>query len=350
MMQTDFQRANSQVSRRSHLFGVWLLAVLVLAVLGPRCEAAKTQAPAIADSFEAFWSEAQNQPFEQQLASWDRWVERPRQDVYTHVVWETDHQPDWRERRLRQLRQRFADYRQIAARIPPAARALNAEIPARVAAFRKLFPDASATPSVQVLLAPNFDAKSGVLGEGKPVLAFAIDSLLLEHADLDVIFPHELFHLYHSTHAGVQNDVVMTGADLTLPLFAEGLATYVSSVIAPEHDDGALLLQPELASIAQTRLAELARRFLADADQRAIDHAHPDAFRRWFNAGAARYQPDLPNRTGYWLGLAMVRHLREHHSLRELASWSPAQAQRQTRAMLVALAGDKPLTHQPTRP
>jgi len=347
MMQVQFKRMSSQASRRPRLSWLWLLAVLVLAIHEPRSDAAEAQVPAIAESFEAFWSAAQDQPFEQQLASWERWVERPRQDVYAHVVWETDHQPDWRERRSRQLRQRFADYRQIAARIPPAARALNAEIPARVAAFRKVFPDASATPSVQVLLAPDFDAKSGVLGNGEPVLAFAIDSLLLEHADLDVIFPHELFHLYHATHAGVQNDGVMAGANLTLPLFAEGLATYVSSIIAPQHDDGALLLQPELGSIPQTRLAELARRFLTDADQHAIDHEHPDAFRRWFNAGATRYQPDLPNRAGYWLGLAVIRHLREHHSLRELAGWSPALAQRQTRAMLVALAGNKPPSHQP---
>jgi hypothetical protein len=171
---------------------------------------------------------------------------------------------------------------------------------------------------------------------------FAVDTLVLEHADMSVLFPHELFHLYHAEHAGIQNDGVMAGADLTLPLFAEGLATYVSSVLSSGHSDGQLLLQNDLGALPVARLPEIAGRFLADADKKAIDPAHPEAFGRWFMGSKAKYQPDLPNRAGYWLGFHVIRQMRRHYTLREVASWSPSKAQMQTRAALLQMAqGDR---------
>jgi hypothetical protein len=220
--------------------------------------AAIDHTPSIAESFAAFWTAARNRPFADQEVAWDKVIEQPRQDVYASVVWEVRDNPQWKEGRERLLRQRFPEYSTVSDRIPATARMLESDIPAQVRRFRRLFPDAPARPLVQLVLAPNFDAKSGVLGNGIPVLVFAVDSLILERADMSVIFPHELFHLYHANHAGIQNDGVMQGADLTLPLFAEGLATYVSSVLAPDHSDGQLLLQNNLGTIPVTRLPEVA--------------------------------------------------------------------------------------------
>jgi len=52
------------------------------------------------------------------------------------------------------------------------------------------------------------------------------------------------------------------------------------------------------------------------------------------------YQPDLPNRAGYWLGLHVIRQMRRAHSLLEMASWPPSQAQQETRAALTAMTRD----------
>jgi hypothetical protein len=166
------------------------------------------------------------------------------------------------------------------------------------------------------------------------VLAFAVDSLLLEQAQLDIVVPHELFHLYHAQHAGIRNDGVMPDADLTLPLFEEGLATYVSSQLSSGHKDGELLLQDDLGDIPANELPVIARRFLNDAHDKAIDPSHPVVFKRWFNAAATPYQPDLPNRTGYWLGLQLIRHMRKTYSLAQMVSWSPQQAEKQVMAAL----------------
>lgn len=313
----------------------WCLALL-LASIAP---ASYAQAPSITASFTRFWSAAEGKPFEQQQLAWDRDIEAPRRDIYDAVVWEKQHDPYWQARRQIWLRKRFTRYPALAADIPVEVRALQDAVAKQSVRFKTLFPDADTHPPVAILLAPNFDAKSGVLADGKPVLAFAADTLLMEHANLDIVVPHELFHLYHAQHAGIRNDGVMPDAELTLPLFEEGLATFVSGLLAPGHADGELLLQDDLGQIPPETLPDIAHRFLADAHAKVIDAEHPEVFSRWFNAAAKRYQPDLPNRTGYWLGLQAIRQLRHTYSLAEIASWSPAQAQMHTFEALREIAG-----------
>lgn len=309
---------------------------------GGRLAAAGAQPapPPIDASFAAFWASAHGRPYALQEAAWDRSIERPRRDLYASVVWQVRANPRWREEKDRDLRRRFAAYERIAERLPADARAMEAQVPLEIGRFRGWFPDAPERLAVQVVLAPNFDAKSGVLGDGTPVLALAVDTLVLGHEDLSVIFPHELFHLYHALHAGVRNDGVMAGADLTLPLFAEGLATYVSSLLAPGHSEGQLLLQGDLGALPAQRLPEVARRFLADADRPATDMDVRGARARWFMGSDTALQSNLPNRTGYWLGLNLIRDLRRRYSLHDLASWPPPQAQARTRAALLELAGE----------
>jgi len=325
------------------LRGARIAFALAVGVVGcclcPTASAADESAgSSVAASFAAFWQAAKGRPFAQQLDAWDRDIEAPRRDLYASVVWEASQHQDWQARRLRFLQARFAAYPALAVDIPTEERALRGVLDQQIPRFHRVFPDADLQPPVQLLLAPNFDAKSGVLADGRPVLAFAVDSLLLEKADLGIVVPHELFHLYHAKHAGFSNDGVMPGVALTVPLFEEGLATYVSSQLSPGHDDGALLLQADLGDIPASRLAGIAHRFLADARFKAIDSEHPEAFKKWFNAAAAPYQQDLPNRTGYWLGLQVIRHLRRTCSLKQIAAWTPAQADAKVRVALGELA------------
>jgi uncharacterized protein YjaZ len=335
------------LNRFAGLFALNAFVLLSVACMELADAAAIHQTPSIGASFDAFWAAAHDRPFEEQLAIWDEVVEQPRKDVYASVVWETRDHLHWKEEKERLLRLRFLEYPHVSGQIPIAARTLRADFSIQVTRFHKLFPDAPARPSIQLVLAPNFDAKSGVLVNRTPVLVFAVDSLVLERADLSVIFPHELFHLYHADHAGIQNDGVMPDADLTLPLFAEGLATYVSSILSASHSDGQLLLQNNLGAMPVARLREVAERFLADANEKAIDVVHPEAFRRWFMGSNQDFQPDLPNRAGYWLGLHLIRQMRTQYSLREMASWSPLKAQAETRAALFEMArGDRRLNRR----
>lgn len=309
--------------------------LLLLAMWLPVAHAAVV--PDISTSFTTFWAGAKGQPFARQMQAWDSEIETPRRDLYAAVVWEAQEHPDWPARRQRFLQARFAKYPDLAAGIPAESQALQQTLATIGPAFQRMFPDASLHPPVEVLLAPNFDAKSGVLPDGSPVLVFAVDSLLLEQANLSILVPHELFHLYHAQHAGIRNDGVMPGVALTVPLFEEGLATYVSGELSPGHTDGELLLQDDLGDIASSRLPDIAARFLADARSRAIDPQHPEIFKRWFNAAATPYQPGLPNRCGYWLGLQVIRYLRKTYTLAQIATWSPKQVDMHVMAALQQL-------------
>jgi hypothetical protein len=317
-------------------------AMLLSASLCGLAEAAGISDTApIGASFDAFWAAAHDRPFDEQEAAWDRLIEQPRRDTYASVVWESRDNPRWKEAKDQLLRQRFAAYPRISGQISATARELESAARVQATRFRKLFPDAPARPRIQLLLAPNFDAKSGVFSDGTPVLVFAVDSLVLENADMSIIFPHELFHLYHALHAGIQNDGAMPGADLTLPLFAEGLATYVSSVLPHGHSDGELLLQRSLGAIPVSRLPQLAGRFLADADDMAVNALGPKKFGRWFMGAKEDYQADVPNRAGYWLGLNVIRQLQHQYTVQEMSSWSAAKAQEITRAALLSMAGEQ---------
>lgn len=315
----------------------WLLLVALPAAAAP------ANPPAIADSFEKFWQAAQGQPFAKQEAIWDEIIERPRQELYDRVVWEKRDRPNWQKEKAFGLKARFAAYPHIADQIPAATRSLEADIPVEVARFRKLFPDASAQPRVAVVLSPNFDCKTGVLSGGTPVLAFAIDSVVLEKADMSIHIPHELFHYYDAVHAGIINDGVMPGTDLTLPLFEEGFAVYIASLVSPGHTDAQYLSQDNLGALPASRLPEVAKRFLQTADQPTVDPAHGSMnFARWFEGNDKPFQADLPNRSGYWLGLNLIRQMAKTHTLTEMASWGPAKAQQETLAALKQMAGNNP--------
>lgn len=315
--------------------------VLCAAVPAALAAAAPAQPPSLADSFQAFWAAAQGKPFAEQETLWNHYIEGPRETLYRSVVWEVRDYPNWKAGKAKMLAERFRVYPRIAPQIPAAVARIRSALATETVRFRKFFPDASAHPRVAILLAPDFDSKSGVLPDGKPILALAVDTLVLEKANLKILLPHELFHLYDAEHAGVTNDGVMPDTRLTLPLYAEGLATYVSSLVSPGYTDGEYLFQKSLGALPNSRLPAAARAFLADADVTTIDaakHRVSQAYKRWFFANDTQYQSDFPNRAGYWLGLHLIRRLRKAYSLREIASWPPAKAEREAHAALEAMA------------
>ncbi|MDE2050550.1 MAG: hypothetical protein KGJ72_05980 [Gammaproteobacteria bacterium] len=323
-----------------------LLALVAVATLGcmqPVLASTRVDgAPGpITASFAAFWAAARGKPFPRQEVLWDEYIEGPRASLYRSVVWEARDNPRWQESRRLMLRARFAQYPQIASGIPAEANDIEAQLGAQTAEFRKLFPGAGTAPRAVLVLAPDFDSKSGVLPDGTPVLALAVDTLAMEKADLRILLPHELFHLYDAQHAGLRNDGVMPDTRLTLPLFAEGLATYVSSVASPGCSDGQYLLQSNLDSLPPSQLRAAARDFLRVANTLTIDpkaHGISPLYARWFEGSKAPLNPGYPNRAGYWLGLNLIRQLRRTYSLQQLASWPPGEAQRKTRAALAAMA------------
>ncbi len=307
----------------------------------PAPAAQRTAAPSIASSFETFWTAARGKPFDRQLALWNRYIEDPRETLYRSVVWDATDIPNWRRWKTDGLKMRFGQYPRIASRIPREAATIVHALRAASGRFRKLLPGASRKPRVALVLSPDFDSKSGVLPDGTPILALAVDTLLLEKANLRILLPHELFHLYDAQHAGVMNDGVMPGTHLTLPLFAEGLAVCVSSQVSPGYADGQYMFGKMLGRLPASRLPAAARAFLADASSETIDpktHGISRLHADWFEGDSKALNPPYPNRAGYGLGLNLIRRLRATHSLQQMASWTPGEAQRHMLTALAAMA------------
>jgi len=318
------------------------VAAMTMAVSFPAVAGSQSgdSTPPIDQSFTAFWQEAKDKPFVEQEALWDKFIEEPREAVYQSVVWEVRNHPDWKQGKEKLLRARFDKYQSMGQDIPEGVHAITAALDVQSKRFAQYF-GTSGQPRAVVVLAPHFDAKSGIMPNGEPVLALAADTLILEKASLDIVLPHELFHLWDAEHSGITNDGVMPDTHLLLPLFEEGLATYVSTVVSPGHTDGEYLLQNDLGALPEAKLPEVAKRFLLDSDVLTIDpakHKTSKTFGRWFQAGQTQFQADLPNRSGYWLGLHTIRVLRRSHSLNEIASWSPQKAEVETRVALDTLA------------
>lgn len=337
--------------RLGHVSGLLALLLGALSSSAPPVDAATrvATAPSIITSFEAFWPTAQGKPFAEQEALWNRLIEGPREALYRAVVWEVRDNPRWQKDKDVMLQARFAQYPRVAAQVPAEAGDIEAQLGTQTVRFRALFPGAAGVPRAVIVLAPDFDAKSGVLPDGTPVLALAADTLALEKADLRIILPHQLFHLYDAGHAGVKNDGVMPDTRLTLPLFAEGLATYVSSVASPGSSDGQYLLlqSKKMVELPRSRLPAAARDFLRVASTMTIDpaaHGISRPYAQWFEGSDKPLNPGYPNRAGYWLGLNLIRQLRRAYSLQQLASWPPAEAQQKTQTVLVEMAanGNRP--------
>ena len=317
------------------------LGVATLVVLFSAVNVDAMQIPPITVSFQKFWTAAKGKPFVEQEAAWNKYIEGPREKFYRSVVWEARNYPNWRHLKAEMLKARFKEYPDIAAKVPAEVKRIEAAIQLESKRFRKFFPKATLHPPVVLAFAPDFDSKSGLMPNGKPVLALSVGTLILEKANLKILLPHELFHLYDAERAGVKNDGVMPGTTLKLPLFAEGLATYVSSVVSPGYDDSHYLFQKNLGTLPASRLPEAAKDFLKVAGVMTIDpksHAISQVYVRWFEGDRKQLQRDLPNRAGYWLGLNLIRQLRKMYSLRQIAAWPPAKAEAEMETALTTLA------------
>lgn len=288
--------------------------------------------------FQDFWSQAKDQPLERQLELWNLIVEKPHQAFYDSVVWEKPTHPHRDDLKRRVLIEQFGRYRSLYPEIVERFQSFPAVTRAELSQFKRRFPDAPADFPIYAVPSPMFDAKGAVLDSQQVVLAFGIDTFLAIHDRYEIIYPHELFHIYHALKRGFINDGVMENVSIAVPMWAEGLATYVSGLFNETATDGDLLADVSLGKVPKEEIPQLARLFLQDAHIKAIDRDHPDAYRKWFSIGSARVRPDLPNRCGYLLGLHVARFIAENESLEEMARWEPPEADRRVLAALRAIA------------
>jgi len=272
--------------------------------------------------FKAFWQAAAGQPLARQMEIWDEQVERPHQSFYDSFVWEKPGNPKWLERKRRLLGKMFAQYPALYPAIVANFERFPGTLRTQIARFRQSFPDAEFTLPIYAAPVACFNGKGdeggGSDGRGGMVLAFGIDVITARADNPDILYAHELFHIYHAGAAGLSPQVFAAEGKLTLPLWMEGFATYVSGLLNRAESDGAILMDDALGRVDRKELPWLAAEFLKVADEKAVNDKNPAAYAHWFGANAPKLRPDLPNRCGCWLGLAVVHELARTHRLDEM--------------------------------
>jgi predicted metalloprotease with PDZ domain len=275
--------------------------------------------------FQQFWSQAKGKNPAEQVMLWNKIIEKPHQEFYDFAVWEKHFRPGWTETKNKTLKSRFNLYPAIYSDVESAFDTFPSVVKTQIDRFQKTVPNSKIDFPIYAIVAPNFDAKSAIVSrDPKSVgLVIAIDSIVLEKANYDVLFPHELFHAYHALRSGFLNDGVMPDTSIAVPLWEEGLATYISGLVNAGVADGDLLLDPELRKVGKTDIKWLATKFLEQVDRKTLDPAPTEDFKSWFSTGKLKLRADLPNRCGYLLGLYVVREVAKNHSLDEMINWRP---------------------------
>ncbi|MBP5296445.1 MAG: hypothetical protein J6Y94_03850 [Bacteriovoracaceae bacterium] len=293
----------------------------------------------LGSAFNQFWQEAKYQPFEEQVKIWDRIIEAPHQNFYDTMVWEKNIRQDWPALKLRRLKFIFAQYPELYTPMLHEFSAFPAKMNASIAKFIKFFPDARFTTTIYAAPAPTFNGQGN---EDGSILGLGVDMYLFVHDDTDILFAHELFHIYHSTAAKMSKETYKKEAKLTYQLWYEGLATYVSHQMNPDSSIDQILGNTQLAQLPEKELAWAAKEFLKEANEKANDPQRPEIFRKWFTISEEyRLRPEFPARAGYWLGYNVAKLINQKFTLSAMAHWDKDRVHQEVIKALTTLAQEK---------
>jgi hypothetical protein len=201
---------------------------------------------------------------------------------------------------------------------------------ARATRFREVAPDAAAeVPALAFVSFLNFDAATR-LWRGRVVLFFGLDMMALLHGEaVGPLLDHERFHLYHHE---VNPSLILPGGDpLWLGIWKEGLAVHATAVLNPGASRVEVFLGD--AALAEAGPA-LLRRVAGELPDRLHETAGPVRARYL----AYGYRGDIPARSGYALGAAIVERVAGGRDLAALARIPAAEAEAIIRNAIAALA------------
>ena len=175
---------------------------------------------------------------------------------------------------------------------------------------------------------------------GHSTLLFGADVIAEFHSgrDMTAFFYHELFHLYHEPQ--VENCLTVRCS-----LWAEGLATYVSSKLAPDAGDDELILnlpEPIRPAVEANRGAAVC------AIVRRLDSTTNQDFSAFFQ-GDDRLS-GFPSRMGYYVGFLVASDIGRTHSMKQMAAMSMEEARPLIDASLARMATCRTATTEAYEP
>jgi hypothetical protein len=301
-----------------HLFTVSLLAAAWFGAALPTSPgtagsspegAAKFKIVDVVRDFISYYEKCSASAEAQRKAEWDRILEAKHSDFFNEVIYRKKEAAD-REKFKEWCIETF--WSDVAPKMP-AVRELHATaadtIGDVVNGFQKKFPDFR--PSTDFYLTISFSFRGKVVDvKGKDVFAIGLENFEPGQTQLRITIAHELFHLYHFQFFSASGGLYRS-------LWAEGLASYASSVIVPGYRFSQYLGFPgEKMNRCQELLPTMAKellRELGNNDQRIK--------RIYF--GAEPNDTEIPPEAGYYVGFLIIESLAKKNSLADLARMKP---------------------------
>lgn len=267
--------------------------------------------------FLGFWEAAWDAPPAEQQRLWYERYEAAHCKLFALT--------DGRHGNAEHLPSALMRFPAIAPELPRAAAQVQAIIDDLIPALCALF-DLPHLDLRWVLLVGMFWSDGWVVDvDGVPTCFIAVEHLV--HAApprAQLLLGHEAAHVAHATCLGASwHDLETIGHHL----FLEGLATVATAHLVPG-------LEP--ATYAWLGLTETIRGLSLEAWAAQCEVAWPheriQIQRQLFGNDRAtlarsflQAPPDIPERLGYLIGWHLVSELVRHHSLADLARWSPQQ-------------------------
>lgn len=183
--------------------------------------------------------------------------------------------------------------------------------------FRRHFPDLK--NDIPVYLLPSMFSFNGMAieipGKNEIGLLLGLDSIIARNDNLDILFSHEFFHIYHINKLS-KEQIWKTFAT---PLWLEGFATFVSGQLNPNANNSELLMDSGLAKKCDSKefVAKKAKEYLQIIDKTESDPNSDLLYTDWFTMSGTQ----KPARAGYCLGLLVLRKLATQHQVDEMSSW-----------------------------
>ena len=201
---------------------------------------------------------------------------------------------------------------------------------ARLAHFRTVLPDAAeVVPAVAFVSFLHFDAATRSW-RARVTLFFGLDMMRMLHGEaVAPLLDHERFHLYHHE---VNPSLILPGGDpLWLGIWKEGLAVHATAALDPTATRRAVFLGDEALAAAGP---DLFRRIAAELPGR-LHETGSQHRSRYLSYG---YRGDIPARSGYAFGRAIVERVAQGRDLAALARIPAAEVEAIVRREVAVLA------------
>lgn len=276
------------------------------------------------EDLQIFWNEAAGIEHRRRVELWDATIGRKHKVLFDEQVWRVSSRENWDAFKEEKLLETFTYYEKYFDRVIDLFDRFEIVLDEQCEKYQSVFRDAdfSSTPFYVMPSCMTFNGRGGSNADfpDRSVMYMGIDYLSKRNDDLDLFFSHELFHLYHIERMKVDQKVFMNEGRLTLPLWLEGLATYVSGEFCPNRSLADLLMDSNFAGIDESHMASVSKSFLAVANE-MINHNDMKDYQSLFNFQSQPFVDDLPPRIGYYLGYFVVKEVLKSHKLADVVFW-----------------------------